>query len=78
MSQLENDGNVTCADCGKAHASFFKSCPNCCTHDELRFTERYDFGWRLDVECAICGNDFDFSIEDLISNYKIVRLKAGD
>lgn len=72
----DSDGNAVCKDCGKVQAASFKACIYCCKHNELDFTEDWHCGWNLDVECAICGKNFDFSNETIIREYKAVKKNA--
>lgn len=75
-------GNVACKRCGKLQSPFFKACIGCCDHEELNPTEEWHGpddggGWELDVECAICGKNFDFSRSEIIRNYKLVLRKPN-
>jgi len=74
-------GNVACKVCNKIQASSFKACIYCCNHDELELVEEWhgpddDGGWELDVECLICGKNFDFQNEQLVNEYKLVRKRS--
>lgn len=69
----DGKGNVGCRSCGKMQSEYFKACIYCCPHNTLDLIEEYNNGWSLDVECSDCGKNFDFKIEDLIKNYKVVR-----
>ena len=71
-------GNATCAACGHVQSPSFQACISCCKHDELRLVEDWHGadeggGWELDVECSICGKNFDFSRDLLMREYKVVR-----
>ena len=71
---VDSGGNVACRKCAQKQSPTFKACVFCCTHDQLRFVERYECcGWELDVECDVCGKNFGFSRDDIISNYIAVR-----
>lgn len=67
--------NVACQICGKIQSPSFRTCIYCCKHDELGLTEEWNEGggWELDAECARCGKNFDFSRQELIQVYKLVR-----
>ena len=78
----DQHGNVKCQKCGKVQSPMFRACIACCPHDTLYFTEDWHGpdeggGWELDVECADCGKNFDFSRSDIIANYKAVRRKPN-
>ena len=45
--------DATCKVCGEISAASFTACIYCCKHDELSFTEQWDGGWVLGVECSI-------------------------
>lgn len=75
---VDKYGNVACKVCGKIQVTDFGACIYCCAHDEFELTEKWHGpdeggGWELDVECSICGKNFDFSRQELIQNYKLVR-----
>lgn len=71
-------GNVKCAKCGRVQSNSFTACIWCCNHDTLKFTEDWHGtddcgGWELEVECAVCGKNFDFKREEIMRNYIAVR-----
>lgn len=76
--EVDDYGNVACIKCGKAQSPLFKNCIYCCNHDHLKFVEDYDCGWRVTVNCAVCGKNFGFTNEDLIDNYTINRINIPD
>ena len=83
LPELDKQGNATCKTCGKKQSPSFKACIGCCTHDELDFTEDWHGpddggGWELDVECAFCGINFDFSRHVLMREYRAVRRSPND
>lgn len=75
----DGSGNVKCATCGKIQSEHFRACVDCCNHEELELTEEWNGpdeggGWELDVECKICGKNYDFRRSDLIARYKLVLI----
>ena len=72
-------GNVKCVKCGKIQSDRFSACVECCKHEELELTEEWHGpdeggGWGLDVECKMCGKNYDFRRDDLIARYKLVLI----
>lgn len=70
--------NVKCKKCQRDYADGFNMCPYCCKHPELEFYEDWAGGdddgfWTLAVRCAVCGDNFSFSNDDIISGYKAVK-----
>jgi len=71
-------GSVKCVKCGKIQSAGFKACIACCPHNVLDFTEDWHRGgWELEVVCADCGKNFDFTSSDIIANYKAVRYQPN-
>lgn len=75
-------GNVKCSTCGKIQSDHFRVCVECCKHEELELTEEWHGpdeggGWELDVECKICGKNYDFRRSDLIARYKLVLISPN-
>ena len=71
-------GAVTCKVCKKVQADSFDACIACCTHDILNFSEEWDHGWRISMECTICGKNFGFSNKVLIQDFKAIRVQVSD
>jgi hypothetical protein len=74
---VDEYGNVACKKCGGIQSRDFIGCIFCCQHDELKLIEEWqgsDSGgtWGLNVECALCGKNFDFNNEKLMREYKLV------
>ena len=75
---VDRYGNVTCKVCGKPQSPSFADCVYCCTHDRLVLVEDWhgpdDGGsWCLEAECDICGKNFGFYNDVLISEYQLIR-----
>ena len=75
-------GNIFCKVCNNCQSPSFKKCIKCCTHDVLTFEDNWvgtdeSGSWGFDCVCEDCGKNFDFDLEDLKNNYKVVRIKES-
>jgi uncharacterized Zn finger protein len=75
-------GNIKCETCGKEYTGLFTACPHCCQHNELELVEEWQGpddggGWGLAVQCMECGKNYDFRRDELIENYKLVRIQPN-